>query len=162
MEDWCLSCVIFGVHGRKKCMKSMCEPCSCRWSGVVVLTTRDAARSCIFSNEFYWENEENDWMSVFCIIVFLHLIFLVHWWFGLSLILIHEPCGAEGSKMLELVYLRTLKFSLINKLHIFQCMGKIFCVEFQREPLKFHIQYLTQTLKDTIFIQCWKLKNSQI
>ena len=27
-------------------------------------------------------------------------------------------------------------------------MGKIFCVEFQRVPLKFHTKYLTHTLKD--------------
>ena len=28
--------------------------------------------------------------------------------------------------------LTALKFSPVNKIHIFQCMGKIFCVEFQR------------------------------
>ena len=32
-------------------------------------------------------------------------------------------------------------------------MGKIFCVEFQRYPLKFHTKYLAHTLKDAIFIQ---------
>ena len=37
-------------------------------------------------------------------------------------------------------------------------MGKIFCVEFQRVPLKFHTKYLTHTLKDTIFIQRWNFK----
>ena len=31
----------------------------------------------------------------------------------------------------------------MNKFYIFQCMGKIFCVEFQRLPLKFHTKYLT-------------------
>ena len=41
----------------------------------------------------------------------------------------------------------------MNKIHIFQCMGKIFCVEFQRYPLKFHTKYLTHTLKDMIFMQ---------
>ena len=29
-------------------------------------------------------------------------------------------------------------------------MGKIFCMEFQRYPLKFHTKYLTHTLKDMI------------
>ena len=38
----------------------------------------------------------------------------------------------------ELVGLGARKFSLIDKLHIFQSMCKIFCMEFQREPLKFH------------------------
>ena len=53
----------------------------------------------------------------------------------------------------ELLNLRALKFSLVNKIHIFQCMGKIFSVEFQRYPLKFHTKYLTHTLKDTISLR---------
>ena len=65
----------------------------------------------------------------------------------------------------KIVNLEVLKSSLLNKLHIFQRMGKIFCVEFQRVPLKFHIKYLTHTLnhtlKDTIFIQWWNFKSSQ-
>ena len=36
--------------------------------------------------------------------------------------------------------------------NVFQCMGKIFCVEFQRYPLKFHTKYLAHTLKDVDFI----------
>ena len=50
----------------------------------------------------------------------------------------------------ELLNLRALKYSLVNKRHIFQCMGKIFCVEFQRVPLKFHTKYLAHTLKETL------------
>ena len=30
----------------------------------------------------------------------------------------------------------------MNKIHIFQCIGKIICVEFQRYPLKFHTKHL--------------------
>ena len=41
--------------------------------------------------------------------------------------------------------LGTLKFSPLHKIHISQCM--IFCVEFQRVPMKFHAKYLTYTLK---------------
>ena len=52
------------------------------------------------------------------------------------------------------------KWPPANKIHIFQCMGKIFCVEFQRYPLKFHTKYLIHTLKDTIFIQHWNFKSS--
>ena len=40
----------------------------------------------------------------------------------------------------ELLNLRALKFSPVNKSHIFQCMGKIF-----------HTKYLTHSLKDTIW-----------
>ena len=61
--------------------------------------------------------------------------------------------GGRFKKAYELLNLRALKFSPLNKIHIFQCMGKIFCVEFQRYPLKFHAKYLTHTLKGTIFIQ---------
>ena len=42
--------------------------------------------------------------------------------------------------------------------NIFQCMGKIFCVEFQRVPLKFHTKYLAHTLKDMIFYTTLKFK----
>ena len=59
----------------------------------------------------------------------------------------------------ELLNLRALKFSLVNKIRIFQCMGRIFCVEFQRWPLKFHTKYLTHTLKVMIFIH-WNFKSS--
>ena len=68
--------------------------------------------------------------------------------------------GGRFKNTYELLNLRALKISLVNKIHIFQCMGKIFCVEFQRYPLKFHTKYLTHTLKDTIFIQHWNFKSS--
>ena len=66
-----------------------------------------------------------------------------------------NPLGPGGhfKNTYELLNLRALKFSPVNKIHIFQCMGKIFCVEFQRYPLKFHTKYLTHTLKDMNFIQ---------
>ena len=75
------------------------------------------------------------------------------------------PYGRQGSggrfkNTYELLKLRALKSSPVNKIHIFQCMGKIFCVEFQRYPLKFHTKYLTHTLKDMIFIQRWHFKSS--
>ena len=68
--------------------------------------------------------------------------------------------GGRFKKTYELLNLRALKISPVNKIHIFQCMSKIFCVEFQRYPLKFHTKYLTHTLKDTIFIQHWNFKSS--
>ena len=61
--------------------------------------------------------------------------------------------GGGGSKYSYVfVNLGALKSSLRSKLHSFQCVGKLFCVEFQRIPLKFHTKYLAHTLKDTIFI----------
>ena len=56
--------------------------------------------------------------------------------------------GGRFKNAYELLNLRALRISMLYKSHIFQCMGKIFCVEFQRVPLKFHTKYLTHTLKD--------------
>ena len=56
--------------------------------------------------------------------------------------------GGGGFKnAFELLNVRALKFPLANEYHIFQCVGKIFRVEFQTIPLKFHTKYLTHTLK---------------
>ena len=68
--------------------------------------------------------------------------------------------GGRFKNTFELLNLRALKISMLYKNHIFQCMGKIFCVEFQRVPLKFHTKYLTHTLKDVDFICNWKFMSS--
>ena len=68
--------------------------------------------------------------------------------------------GGRFKNAYELLTLRALKISMFHKRFIFQCMGKIFCVEFQRYPLKFHTKYLTHTLKDMTFIQHWNSKSS--
>ena len=46
--------------------------------------------------------------------------------------------GERFKNTYELLNLRALKVSPVNKIYIFQCMGKIFCAEFQRYSLKFH------------------------
>ena len=68
--------------------------------------------------------------------------------------------GGHFKNTFELLNLRALKVSHMYENCIFQCMGKIFCVEFQRYPLKFHTKYLTHTLKDVDFIHWWKFKSS--
>ena len=68
--------------------------------------------------------------------------------------------GGRFKNTYELLNPRALKISMLYKNIIFQCMGKIFCVEFQRSPLKFHTKYLTHTLKDMTFIQHWNFKSS--
>ena len=73
-----------------------------------------------------------------------------------------EAPGGRFKNTYELLNLRALKISKLHKNHIFQCMGKVFCVEFQRVPLKFHTKYLTHTLKDVDFIHIWKFKSSLI
>ena len=68
--------------------------------------------------------------------------------------------GGRFKNAYELLNLRALKISMLYKNYIFQCMGKIFCVEFQSVPLKFHTKYLAHTLKDVDFIHMWKFKSS--
>ena len=68
--------------------------------------------------------------------------------------------GGHFKNAYEFLTLRTLKISIFHKNFIFQCMGKIFCVEFQRYPLKFHTKHLTHTLKDVYFMHRWKFKSS--
>ena len=72
----------------------------------------------------------------------------------------HVGPGGRFKNTYELLNLRPLKISKLQKNHIFHCMGKIFCVEFQRIPLQFHTQFLTHTLKDVDFIPRWKFKSS--
>ena len=68
--------------------------------------------------------------------------------------------GARFKNSYELLKLRALKIPKLYKNHIFQCRGMVFCMEFQRVPLKFHTKYLTHTLKDVDFIHWWKFKSS--
>ena len=46
--------------------------------------------------------------------------------------------GGWVKNVYELFKQRDLKFSPVSKIQIFQFMDKIFCVKFQRTPLKFH------------------------
>ena len=71
----------------------------------------------------------------------------------------HHRSGRHFNTGHELLNLRALKFSPVNKIHIFQCICKI--CWFQRVPLQLHTQYLTHTLKDVIFRQhliLWALR----
>ena len=68
--------------------------------------------------------------------------------------------GGRFKNGYELLNPRALKISMLYKNRIFQCMGKIFCVEFQRFPLKFHTKYLIHTLKVVHFIHRWNFKSS--
>ena len=58
--------------------------------------------------------------------------------------------------------LYTFQYSPYNKIHIFECMGKILCVEFQREPLKFLSKYLTHTFKYKVSVRHWHFNSSLI
>ena len=70
--------------------------------------------------------------------------------------------GGRFKNAYELLTPKALEISRFHENFIFQCMGKIFCVEFQRYPLKFHTKYLTHTSKYMRFIHMWKFQNSLI
>ena len=70
--------------------------------------------------------------------------------------------GGRLNDAYRLLNLGAIKSLLLNKLHNFQCIVKIFCVEFQRVPLKLHWISYPYIVKDTILIQCLKCKRSQI
>ena len=53
--------------------------------------------------------------------------------------------GAFLKNAYELLNLRALKFSVLNELHIFHCMSKIFSVRYQR--MEFNTKYVAHTLK---------------
>ena len=89
------------------------------------------------------------------------LCFILLWLYH-HFLLIHMWPGNRFKNIYELVNMGVLKFSFVNKLYTFQCIGKIFCVEFERVPLKFYTKYIICTLKDNIFIKCWKFKSSRI
>ena len=59
----------------------------------------------------------------------------------------HKRPGERFKNVYEFLNLRALKISMLYKDHTFQCMGKIFCVEFQRVPLKFHTNILPKNWK---------------
>ena len=67
--------------------------------------------------------------------------------------------GGRFKDTYELLNLTALKVSSLYKNRIFQCMGKVFCVEFQRVPLKFYPKYLAHAFKDVFFIHRWKFKS---
>ena len=62
----------------------------------------------------------------------------------------HGRHGGIFKNAHKLLNLRALKISTWYKNCIIQCVGKIFCVEFQWCSLKFHTKYLTHALKDFI------------
>ena len=71
-----------------------------------------------------------------------------------------EGSGGRFKNTHELLNPRALKISMLYKNRIFQCMDKIFCVEFQSFPLKFHTKYIIHTLNDVHFIHRWNFKSS--
>ena len=68
--------------------------------------------------------------------------------------------GERFQNTYELLSVRALENSILYKNQILHCVSKIFCVEFQRVHLKFHSKYLTRTLKNDNFIQCWTCQSS--
>ena len=88
---------------------------------------------------------------------------IFHWiWIMMEKSFVKRAPGDDFEKAYELLNIKFLKFPPLTKMHTFSCMVKIFCVEFQRLPLKFHLKYFIHTLKKVYFIEHWNLKNTSI
>ena len=70
--------------------------------------------------------------------------------------------GSHFKNAYKLLNLTGLEISTLYMNCIFQCMGKLFCVEFQRYPLKFHTKILPIHWKMCIKMHWWKFKSSWI
>ena len=98
--------------------------------------------------------------------IFHHFSTLIsHGYLELTPAYLYHGCWWSGGRLKKHLWalnLRALEPKHLNKMHIFQCMGKTFCMKFHRNHLKFHIKHLTHALKETVFIQSWNFKSSQI
>ena len=84
-------------------------------------------------------------------------ILLKHRYWKLLMVIV--KCLLQGiSKLFYLLNLRALAMFMLIQNDIFQCLGKIFCVEFQRYPLKFDTNYI----KNVYLIYIIKLKSCYI
>ena len=74
---------------------------------------------------------------------------VVGWGWGVCVCVCVCVCvwGGGVKNAYELLNPRALKILMLYKNRVFQCMGKIFSVEFQRIPLKFHTKSLPMHLK---------------
>ena len=70
-------------------------------------------------------------------------------------------CETKGGGRFKNIYeplnLRAIEFSPVNKIHIFQYMGKIFCMEFQRYPCTKPSIYVCENISRHVwtFINVW-------
>ena len=129
------------------------------WIVLLMRSANEWRRYIVTSSLIGWVHTQNDPCSLESVALWFHL----HSCHVLPTCALNSlRTGGRFKKAYELLNLRALKISMLYKNHIFQCMGKIFCVEFQRYPLKFHTKYLTHTLKDVDFIHNWKFKSSYI
>ena len=131
------------------------------------------SRTCLWytrSNDKHWPEdvlsviETSPWEFIGKTTDLFHLGYIVCVGGLTLLVMFLNWCGTRGAfqKRLQALQTRVLKFSYLNTMDIFHCMWKIFCMEFQSVPLKFHTKYHTHTLNDTIYTYCWTFNSSQI
>ena len=98
-------------------------------------------------------------ISAFVYMVLLYFVLL--WLYNCSYRTDMTPGGRfKNMYTYELLNLRALKISMLYNNCIFECMGKIICMEFQRVPLNFQTKYLTHPFKDMHFIHRVKFDGS--
>ena len=139
-----------------------CAPHCLLWSSNMCLMLphgQTSVKSEMWASFFSWQHVNGpEPLSAFLSCFLFQQWGIFPWWPSLTLLnWLEAPCQVTATHFkirgrfkgtYELLHLRALKFSPMKKIHILQCMGRIFCVEFQRIPLKFHTKFLTHTLKD--------------
>ena len=135
-----------------------------QWETMLQSNAVSSVKMCVYIIFEYWSNA---FSSKFCKKIFLGIQITInqHWfrkWLGTKRHhsitwtnddLVQWPInvspGGCFKNAYELLNLRALKFSPANSMYIFQCINKIFCVEFQRVPLKFLTKYLAHSFYTT-------------
>ena len=119
-----------------------CHQCSARPLSAVLFWIRVKleldTRNKLENTELYIQ--ENAWENAVC--KMLAILLRPPW------VWCYKTTGPVRKRRRPL-YLRIPKLSRMNRLYIFQCMGKILCVEFQRATLKFHTKNLIHQSHDT-------------
>ena len=101
-----------------------------------------------------WYQEMQDTTTIIMLRVCCHVCMTVYLWSDICDRVVFQKC------LRALLNLGTLKIATLYKYCIFQCMGQIFCVEFQRYPLKCHSKYLTPYIERCVLysqVKIWEL-----
>ena len=126
-----------------------------------------------FGNKFQWNSNQNSMIFIiendlenllanrwpFCLGLNVLRLFREAIWHHSLLVCYGFLVEAMCSEWDSIIY-RLIPAVRMVDANIFQSTDKIFCVEFQRVPLKFHTKYLSHRLKDVDFIHWWKFKSS--
>ena len=124
-QSWTKPSVWVVIHEIKSLWVDSIWRCSCTSLGIPIIMIRWSHNHLIFVLEISVPRKMVSLlsMSLLC----STYIMVISW-------SLYNSLGGGVKNTYELLNLRALKILILYKNHIFQCMGRIFCVEFQRVP----------------------------